>query len=990
MNARILGALGLLGLSLGCSEQSVTVELRSLQASGDVAYVCRTPDGQGLPESECSAGALYSGERDLFALVTQTSTGEVAVVNVPWDLDNRDSDEGVVDVDPSSPGFGFLRIGARPVDIVSTPGGRATFVGVAEVGRPGIFALPTPCVGAPRPEGPNGEPAQAMRDLTTWPACSLTSAPSGLAIAFDPSERRCDGSEDQSAGLDECHVSLLGEAGPAGRRKLVATLPDEGKLVVIDAQELLDRAPGSFAPCAIEAELSLSAELPATAPEPELPEDLEGCPPAPSPLPASGPVIVARPTRIASAGSTLYVADEGAPVIHVVDVTAACTPHETPPLLPSSYWAPQRKVTASRLAVSPVTPKGRRYVYAIDEFDSPTASVMSFDVSRGSTQRTPILRERSTLIPGEQPDRVSFPSSVRDITFVLRDRPEFGEDGLSLLGEACEPDPRLSSEPGARYRPNVDRSTGARPFKLRGLFGMALLTTGEVSVIDVEDFDAPCRRPVSTNPGDVEDFRGCAGDPADLASYTLNGSATVSDEVSCRVVDPHRLRAQRLAITRSDIGTQAPSLRTLPTLGIPASARLRDFAQRPKLLAIEDLPRVFVGTTEYDPRTGPSDRSPELVLDPSLATEHSLGLPFNELRAYRNNEELRLEFEGAVSAEFRSGFFTKAGGESLGEEVTFWLSDPSALYCDAGVSDRELMAELAERRFGFEPEGTPGRDESRPSVEAFAQAFSDHVVITADFPEEDDVYWTNPLCSRDSCEQYFGEIPERLDVAELSEARQFSIVDAEQQRMQLEPRFYTDEADRLQRMDMAQCCFPIGASYQVRASRQWTLWSSVHGFRHDVIGVAERDAAGNITSVECKRDCDPRKREAVARVFEVATEACTARDDSPCQLNACVTDGRRAIRSDEPAWACAHRTSTAHFALYQGLAPSERGMAFSWQVVGGFTPLTLNLAFISSQVSPQTIVGIPDLDRLSVVDAASLGLTFVTLDGLRPLIPTVN
>jgi hypothetical protein len=125
-------------------------------------------------------------------------------------------------------------------------------------------------------------------------------------------------------------------------------------------------------------------------------------------------------------------------------------------------------------------------------------------------------------------------------------------------------------------------------------------------------------------------------------------------------------------------------------------------------------------------------------------------------------------------------------------------------------------------------------------------------------------------------------------------------------------------------------------------------------------------------------------------VFEVATEACTPRDDGPCQINACVTDTRRALRKDEPAWACAHRTSTAHFAVYQGTGPSDRGMAFSWQVVGGFSPLSVNLSFISSQVSPQAIVGIPELDRLSVVDASWLGLSFVTLDGLRALIPTVN
>jgi hypothetical protein len=65
-------------------------------------------------------------------------------------------------------------------------------------------------------------------------------------------------------------------------------------------------------------------------------------------------------------------------------------------------------------------------------------------------------------------------------------------------------------------------------------------------------------------------------------------------------------------------------------------------------------------------------------------------------------------------------------------------------------------------------------------------------------------------------------------------------------------------------------------------------------------------------------------------------------------------------------------------------------MSFGWQVVGGFTPLTINLGQVSSFVSPQAIVPLPELDRLSVVDASSLGLALISLDGLRALLPTLN
>ena len=141
------------------------------------------------------AGGLYSGRNELYALVTQTSTGEVAVINVPYDMDNRDDDEGVVDVDPSSPGYGFLRVGAQPIDIVSMPAGQASFVASAEPGRMGIYGLPTSCVDEPLPDEP-------PRDLTTWPACRLPVAPGGLALI----QGACDDSvPDEAAGTACAH-----------------------------------------------------------------------------------------------------------------------------------------------------------------------------------------------------------------------------------------------------------------------------------------------------------------------------------------------------------------------------------------------------------------------------------------------------------------------------------------------------------------------------------------------------------------------------------------------------------------------------------------------------------------------------------------------------------------------------------------------------------------------------------------------------------------
>ena len=191
----------------------------------------------------------------------------------------------VVDADPSTPGFTFLHIGGDPRDIVSTPGGEASFVGVAEVGKEGIFAIPSSCLGAPGP-------GQSGRDLTTWPACSLPAAPGSMAVLIDPPDpsgnvrERCplhaaDPDATPTSGAEtagrECPADLTTEPGPVGRRKLAVALPELGRIDIFDAQALVNRVPGSFQPCDLdlEASIPLRVDLPTRPVEQRLPEDLQ-------------------------------------------------------------------------------------------------------------------------------------------------------------------------------------------------------------------------------------------------------------------------------------------------------------------------------------------------------------------------------------------------------------------------------------------------------------------------------------------------------------------------------------------------------------------------------------------------------------------------------------------------------------------------------------------------------------------------------------------
>ena len=168
------------------------------------------------------------------------------------------------------------------------------------------------------------------------------------------------------------------------------------------------------------------------------------------------------------------------PVIHVLDTHDPCAISEVPPLLPESYLDPARVVTTSRLAASPLTTDEKRYLYAVDVVGG--GSVMMFDVSPGASNRTPLLRPRSALLPFEPPDRIAFDAPARDVTFALRDQVErLRADPLSTGAGSDRGVLRSESQPaahGARrasYRPATDLSTGAIPGNLRGVFGFVAL-----------------------------------------------------------------------------------------------------------------------------------------------------------------------------------------------------------------------------------------------------------------------------------------------------------------------------------------------------------------------------------------------------------------------------------------------------------------------------------------------------------------------------------
>ncbi len=557
-------AVALAATLSSCSQTPTNVPLRSFERPQKVDVVCmQVLDAMTLAaippipvrQELCAATpAGVSGSQlpfHLFALVTQTSRGEVAVVDL--------TAGGVIDEDPTTPGINFLTVGALPTDVAVTPDGAMTFVGAAEVNKPAIYALPNNRIlGASQGPIPNTPPATPPT-LASWPVCALPQAPGPIAVV--PMAPAAD------AGAAD-------DGGPsAGSYVIAVVLPGDGrssaKVVTLDPLPFLrgaglDTSPGtvvapaSLSPCPVLGAVELSANLPSTAGAgprwddgvkyvdggvdltPLLPTpaancldggELDGAGDGGTGSSDFGPLPPPRPTAAARAGQTLFVADGAMPLVHVVDLSNPASPQEIAPLVATSQLDPTRLVAVGDLAVSPPTRDYKQFLYALDMKDNP-ASLMVFDVTDPvHGPRLPLTRPHPEVNPFQPPDRISFSAPIAAVTFVKHDFPlDWGPTGpvpgQAPTGLLCNPNPNAGldqgeppfpfRDPGAAYRANVNNQpVPLGPSRLRGIFAFATLSNGQVMIIDVDDWDAPCRRPDPMAEGGVPSACADSGAPVD-------------------------------------------------------------------------------------------------------------------------------------------------------------------------------------------------------------------------------------------------------------------------------------------------------------------------------------------------------------------------------------------------------------------------------------------------------------------------------------------
>lgn len=973
-------------LALACQQAANPPSMRSLARSGALSVVCRDMvSGLGLDINGCpDPQATKTTGRHTMLLVTQKERGEIAII----DMTNK----SVIDEDPAAPGTEFLPIGAMPESIVSTPGGVATFVATAQPGREALFVLPTSCIMPPK----SGEPA---RDLTQWSACRLPGPPGEMVLVPDRSEdstgtyRKSCADPSNPAVADtvraDCPADWDAEERikPFGRRKILLTLPTKGGVAIIDARSLYGLQPGSFEACPIERWVPLSSNVPTNLVQ-ALPPELENANAACSITNNYDlPTLTApksQPAGIAFKDGHLYVADMGVPLVHELDLNDPCAPQELPPLVPTSIEDPKRAVLTSDVAVSDLTRKQQRFVYAVDD---KLGNLMAFDVGPTSSQRTPLVFPGLPYRPFDSPDRINTNinrASVKDLAFVTHDVPIVDQTSASSsTGVLCDPNPNADpASAQAQYRTSSDYSLGASPSKLRGTFAMVALSDGHVSVIDVEDWDAECRRPVEGSKAGETSWRGCACSNPDQcpAEFMVDDSRTVSDEASCNVFEPHSPRSARFITTNSSVGTGAPSLPTFPALTTPSGEAGTSNSSRttsaPKLLAVpyptvKGTSEVNIGSTRYylTPGAREPNGATRLDTDPATATHHSVLLPQIEPRSYLPSENFSLTYEGKLFDDRESGL--------LGTDLS--IADPDANFCDQGVQDNDVTASVSNLYLAA------GGD-----TNAFVAAHADFVQITQDFTDTDP-YWPTALgssCAADpatavsginGCRSYFGTKDN------FKPTRELTVVEAYQDRLVLRPRS-SDPAV----WENLQCCFPGTVKYTVRAGHQWV-------FRG-------QQALSRVTansSKRCQLDCSPRKTYVTNRAIEIASTDtscpkdsvnCTCTQGSECivgigpvrDYSACTVNDNAFVDPNSSALpsGCIFDSLKARFAVYSGTAPSVRDMAFNWQVTGGFVPYRVTLAnnYTGAAVMPESMTLAPNINAFFVVDGVSGGVFEFVLD----------
>lgn len=339
-------------LSTGCSGPTPPPASSAFDRPEDVAFFCYDLTDDVVTALEACTPAIAATIEDdtgnpaneryaLHALVTQTTTGEVAAVR----LTGAAGEPGVIDTDVRIPGFTFAAVGAVP-SALAVSRANPEHIFVLSRGSGEIHVIETA-------QMRKGRGVQARANPLELGDRSL---PSAMLLA--PDERALFVSLPETGQIGRIPVNAAGELGIMELLDLSATLPDPVDLSLLPA----DQRPPSYLYTCNTPPLFVAPLVP-----PRAPLSL-GVTPEPV------AIIIDPETR------ELLVADRALPMIHVID-----------PVTFIETSAIATSVPVNQLALTPRVPARfgdptatERYLYAIDESDGSILVVDYTDPTRGS------------------------------------------------------------------------------------------------------------------------------------------------------------------------------------------------------------------------------------------------------------------------------------------------------------------------------------------------------------------------------------------------------------------------------------------------------------------------------------------------------------------------------------------------------------------------------------------------------------------------------
>ena len=656
------------------------------------------------------------------------------------------------------------------------------------------------------------------------------------------------------------------------------------------------------------------------------------------------------------------------------------------------------------------------------------------DPDNGS--RTPLTRPHPETNPFQSPDRISFSSPVATLGFARNEWPltyDTTSTAAALTGLLCNPNPNAGSaisgdagavaDPGVFYRsnsaisigpPNITGVVGPSPFRLRGIFGFATLTTGAMVAIDVDDWDAPCRRPdpIGTYPTTPD-----GGAPFDLPSAItpaepLQTSATDLDPYHAAqtaetiaansysspvtlegffpVSAPHRTRSNQYLRNDPSLGNHLPRIDVLPQLFV------NDAIQSAS--ATNTTVPILLPTGRgnlYDPNeiVTAGDVSPNPVTAP-------LAVP--NVRFSFESPEVHLDQDWTVTYEGK-GPDTHGLAASISTTDgynTVTLTTDQGLFCRRGIEDFALGQGKASAIAG----ALAAQGIRAPS--GLDRRISDYVQLNEDILDNNDPYWNQ--ADVNGCWSYtdpssgavttFGDASSRYNACattfgdgedvnpEMSVQRDFPILQAYQDHLVIGRYGYPGgqspdpstrqivgkDPSNASFLKLMQCCFHNQVQFNVRTGGEWVSQGSSNGFLHHVT---------ESPTGQCVLSCNARDALLNSRAPAVSQVSVAGNAIIAALLNPALTPVTRnlAIAMRNPMFS--FYIVNGYDAAFNDVIPI-RDSQWRYTSRGQFQPLFVNLASGSTAVSPQSMRFIDSLGQMAIIDGASQGLMLVDLDVL--------